>query len=136
MKSMDTKISTKPNPRKMKLKFFKGKGNILDLSQKPDSLGQTTYKKFHSGLEWKERVKNVKDFYSTTVSGMCMIPNPSTLKMNNTKMNYFKTQLNSNQWNKNLARRIGNLRNAQEQEMGINPNQSVDLKYLTAYNFF
>jgi len=51
-------ISTKPNPRKAKMKFFKGKGNILDLAQHPEKRHSTTYSYFHCGANLKDKPKN------------------------------------------------------------------------------
>jgi len=61
---------------------------------------------------------------------MALFPNPDTVKLTHSKLNHFRTTLNSFDNNShNLTRRLTNLRCSRTKRMFGDVNQSANFKY-------
>lgn len=135
-KSAATKdVNTKVDPKKLKLAFFKGKGNITSLFQKNEDAKATTYQNFFSGLPVRDVPRNAKEFYSVSRGTGMMMPDPNTMRMTMSKLNCFKTQLQSFDNKSNHAKRLSDIRSTRlSQNFQGAADFSVDMGRRTLQN--
>lgn len=87
------RVSTKIIPKAMKLKFLKGKGNITNLFQPESELKPTTYQNYFEGKNTKVSSKNVGELFRTSRGAGSLIPDPTMISMNESRIKYFKKDL-------------------------------------------
>lgn len=122
------RISTKVDPHKLKISFFKGKDNLLSLFQRNYNNKPTTYQNSFTGIELKDIPKNTKHLFMTSQGAGTIIPDQNEMRKSNARLDQFKVQLMTFDHDKENKRRLTNLRHSRASTTKGGPHQSVDFK--------
>lgn len=106
------RISTKVDPHKLKISFFKGKDNLLSLFQRNDNNKPTTYQNSFTGIELKDIPKNTKHLFMNSQGAGTIIPDKNEMRKSNARLDQFKAQLMTFDHDKENKRRLTNLRHS------------------------
>lgn len=121
------RVSTKINPKVMKLKFLKGKGNITNLFQPHSPTKETTYQNFFEGKNSKVSSKNVGELFRTSRGAGSLIPDPTMISMNESRIKYFKNDLEKFDHKSAERNRLSNMRSIRVSSKSIGKPSSRHL---------
>ena len=128
------RISTKIVPKDMKLKFLKGKGDIINLFQPHSPTKETTYQNYFEGKNSKIISKNVGDLFRTSRGAGSLIPDPAMISMNETRIKFFKSDLEQFDKKCEERNRLSNLRSIRVRTKTINQHPSSRVIRRSALN--